>query len=89
VLQAFQMMTGELVNGLIRQSDNRLGRLLTDGKADGEVLEELYLSSVCRPPTEAERKKLLAYVSGAKEKRTAWEDVTWGLLNSKEFLLRR
>lgn len=89
VLQAFQMMTGELVNGVIRQSDNRLGKLLGDGKPDSEVLEELYLSSVCRTPTDAERKKLLSYVSRAKDKRTAWEDVAWGLLNSKEFLLRR
>lgn len=89
VLQAFQMMTGELVNGVIRQSDNHLGKLLNEGKPDGEVLEELYLSSVCRPPTDAERKKLLSYASGAKEKRAAWEDITWGLLNSKEFLLRR
>ncbi len=89
VLQAFQMLTGELVNGLIRQSDNRLGTLIADGRSDDAVLDEMYLSAVSRPPTTAERTKLLAYVSGAKDKRAAWEDVTWGLLNSKEFLLRR
>ena len=89
VLQAFQMLTGELVNNLIRQSDNRLGKLLEDGKSAGDVLDELYLSAVSRTPTTAERTKLLAYVTAAKDKRDAWEDVTWGLLNSKEFLLRR
>jgi hypothetical protein len=89
VLQAFQMMTGELVNGLIRQGDNRLGKLLAEGKNDGEVLDELYLSAVGRLPSSAEREKLLKYVMDAKEKRAAWEDVVWGLLNSKEFLLRR
>ncbi len=89
VLQAFQMLTGELVNGLIRQSDNRLGQLLDDGKPPADVLDELYLSAVSRLPTAAERTKLLAYVGGAKDQRAAWEDVTWGLLNSKEFLLRR
>jgi hypothetical protein len=91
VLQAFQMLTGELVNGLIRQSDNRIGRLLKEGQCDGDVLTELYLSSVARFPTNAERKKLLAHVAveDEKERRAAWEDVTWGLLNSKEFLLRR
>ncbi len=89
VLQAFQMMTGDLVSGLIRKEDNRIGRLLKEGVEDAEVLDELYLSSVARFPTDAERKKLLAYVAGAKQKRAAWEDVTWGLLNAKEFLLRR
>lgn len=89
VLQAFQMLTGELVNNLIRQSDNRLGKLLADGMSDGAVLEEMYLSALSRTPTTAERDKLLAYVSAAKDKRAAWEDVAWGLMNSKEFLLRR
>lgn len=89
VLQAFQMLTGDLVNNLIRQSDNRIGKMLADGKRDGEVLEEMYLSALSRTPTTAERDKLLAYVTGAKDKRAAWEDVVWGLLNSKEFLLRR
>jgi hypothetical protein len=89
VLQAFQMMTGELVNGLIRQPDNRLSKLLAEGKAEGEVLEELYLSALGRQPSAAEREKLVKYVTDAKEKRAAWEDVAWGLLNSKEFLLRR
>jgi hypothetical protein len=89
VLQAFQMMTGELVNGMIRQSENRIGRLLATGQSDSEVLEELYLSALARRPTDAEAKKLLAFVSGAPDRRAAWEDVTWGLLNAKEFLLRR
>jgi hypothetical protein len=89
VLQAFQMMTGELVNGLIRMPDNRIGKLLESGKPDAAVLEELYLSALARKPTAAEAKKLLGYVGEAKDKRAAWEDVAWGLLNAKEFLLRR
>ncbi len=89
VLQAFQMLTGELVNNLIRKEENRIGRLLKEGQCDGDVLTELYLSSLARFPTNAERKKLLAYVTEAKDHRAAWEDVAWGLMNSKEFLLRR
>jgi hypothetical protein len=89
VLQAFQMMTGELVNELIRMPNNRLGQLSKNGSSDTELLEQLYLAAVARRPSEAESAKLLSYVNGASNKREGWEDVAWGLLNSKEFLLRR
>jgi hypothetical protein len=89
LLQAFQMITGELVNSLVKDADNRLGKMLSAGKTDGEMLEEFYLAALCRPPTAAESKKLLAYVGRASDRRAAWEDVLWALLNSKEFLLRR
>jgi hypothetical protein len=89
LLQAFQLITGELLNTLIRDADNRLGKMLSAGKTDAEMLDEFYLAALCRKPTATESKKLLAYVSEAKDRRAAWEDVLWALLNSKEFLLRR
>jgi hypothetical protein len=89
MLQAFQLITGELVHTLLREPDNRIGKLMTAGKADAEILDELYLAALARPPSETERVRLLAYVGGAKDRRAAWEDVVWGLVNAKEFLLRR
>jgi hypothetical protein len=89
LLQAFQLITGELMNALVRDPDNRLGKMLSAGASDTEMLEEFYLAALCRAPTAAESKTLLAYLSAAKDRRAAWEDVLWALLNSKEFLLRR
>jgi hypothetical protein len=89
MLQAFMLITGELVNSLIREPDNRIGKLLAAGAADGVILDEFYLSALARYPSAAEKEKLLAYVRGAKDRRAAWEDVVWGLVNAKEFLLRR
>jgi len=89
MLQAFQLLTGELLHGMIRDPDNHLGDLLQANTSDATMLEDLYLSALARYPTATEREKLLGYVSQAKERRTAWEDVLWGLVNSKEFLLRR
>jgi len=89
LLQAFQLTTGELIDTLIRQRDNRIGRHLAAGTADAAVLDELYLAALCRPPTPAEATRLLAYVRSASDRRAAWEDVLWAVVNSKEFLLRR
>jgi uncharacterized protein DUF1549/uncharacterized protein DUF1553 len=89
LLQAFQLITGELTNTLIRDPDNRIGKRLAAGKTDEEILEELYLAALCRKPTGVEAKKLLALLADAKDRRAAWEDVLWAVVNSKEFLLRR
>jgi hypothetical protein len=89
LIQAFQLITGPLVHQLLRAPDNRIGKLLDAGAPPEAVLDELYLASVCRFPTAAEKAKLLGYVGAAADKRAAWEDVAWGLVNAKEFLLRR
>jgi hypothetical protein len=89
LLQAFQLITGELMNSLVKESDNRIGKMISAGKTDSEILDELYLAALSRAPNATESRKLLAYVAQAKDRRAAWEDVLWALLNSKEFLLRR
>jgi hypothetical protein len=89
MIQAFQMLTGELLTGMLREPDNRIGKLLAAKADDGVVLDELYLAAISRRPSAAERAKLLGYVGAATDRRAAWEDVAWGLVNAKEFLLRR
>ncbi|MBL8867382.1 MAG: DUF1553 domain-containing protein [Planctomycetia bacterium] len=89
LLQAFQMINGEQVNAMLRKSDNRIGKLLDRGATDAEMLDELYLSALGRFPNPTEKSKLGNYIKAAPDRRKAWEDVAWGVLNSKEFLLRR
>ncbi|MCS6852789.1 MAG: DUF1549 and DUF1553 domain-containing protein [Gemmataceae bacterium] len=87
--RAFQFITGEVVHDLLSAPNNRLGRLLASGKEDAAILDELYLASLARRPSDAEQTATLALVRASSDRRAAWEDVLWGLINSKEFLLRR
>jgi hypothetical protein len=87
--QAFQLITGEVLNQMLAEPDNRLGKLLAAGHSDGEILDELYLAALCRRPRAEERKAALTLIRRGGERRAALEDVLWGVVNAKEFLLRR
>jgi hypothetical protein len=87
--QAFQLITGPVLNRMLSEPRNRIGRLLAAGRSPSEIIDELYLAALCRPPSARERGKTTALLARAKDKRLALEDVMWGLVNAKEFLLRR
>jgi hypothetical protein len=86
--QALQLINGPTVNEKLRNPGNRLGRLLGQKMSEPDMLNELYLATLSRPPAEGEVKAALEHVAKAADKRKAWEDVQWALINSKEFLFR-
>ena len=86
--QALQLINGPTLNEKLRNPSNRVGKLLQAQKAEPEMLTDLYLSTLSRPPTEGEVKVNTAYLAKAADKRKAWEDIHWALINSKEFLFR-
>lgn len=87
--QAFFMISGPSVNELLTRSDNRLAALLDSGKPNRAVVEELYWTALTRAPSESELTKTVAHIEKAKDRRAGVEDVLWGLVNAKEFVLRR
>jgi hypothetical protein len=49
-------------------------------------LEELFLATVSRLPTENETKAFAAYRAKAPDRRTAFVDTMWALVNTTEFI---
>ena len=86
--QALQLINGPTVNEKLRNPGNRLGRLLGQKMSEPDMLNELYLATLSRLPAEGEVQAALGHVAKAADKRKAWEDVQWALINSKEFLFR-
>src|SRR5262249_47259156 len=89
VSQTLQLLTGELLNRLLSHPDNQIGKYLVAGRTNSEMMEELYLHALSRLPTAQEHQAACAYLERARDRRAAWEDVVWALLNAKEFLLRQ
>src|SRR5262249_53367975 len=75
LVQAFQLLTGEMLQEMLADPNNRIGRLLAAGKSDGEIVEELYLAALSRRPTADESAKLTGFIGQAKDRRAAVEDV--------------
>jgi hypothetical protein len=86
--QALQLINGPAVNDRLRNPNNRIGKLLAAKKSDREVLDDLFLVTLTRPPTDSEVQAMLDHINTQMDKRKAWEDVHWALINAKEFLFR-
>jgi hypothetical protein len=86
--QALQLINGPTVNDKLRNPNNRIGQLVAKKASDPEMLNELYLVALSRPPAPDEVKAAMDHLAKNTDKRKAWEDLVWALLNSKEFLFR-
>ncbi len=86
--RALELRNGEYILGKLRVPENRIGRLLAAKTPDAELIDELFLATLSRLPLSDERRAALDHVANAADKRGAWEDVQWALLNTNEFLFR-
>ena len=84
--QTLQLLNSNEMQNKIGGKDGRIATLMKDKKSNDQVLEEIYLAAFGRTPKPDESKKVLEYVAGQSDAKSAWEDVVWAMLNSKEFL---
>lgn len=64
----------------------RLAVGLKAGWTDDEMMEELYLSTLGRRPTEYERQAVRESLAEGASREEAWQDVLWALINCAEFV---
>lgn len=83
--QALHLLNGSATNAKITQG-KVVDELLKDNAPVDKALDRLYVRCLCRYPTEAERKELLASIEKAPSPKEGMEDVFWALLNSQEFV---
>jgi len=86
--QALQMINGPLVHTKVRDEKNRLRTMAAATKTDADIVTELYLAALSRPPSEAELAAATKHVSAGTDRMQGLEDVCWALLNANEFLFQ-
>jgi hypothetical protein len=67
-------------------ADGRLDRILDRFGRPERVIEELYWTTLSRPPTAREIEVCLAHCQDRKESPKAFEEIFWALLNADEFI---
>jgi len=85
ITQLLELQNGDRLLQKINSGDGRLGLLLKNQKDDRPLATELFLSTLCREPTDAEWSAVqVALKDGPRDE--VFHDLLWALLNSKEFV---
>jgi hypothetical protein len=87
---ALMLQGGDFVQAKLTAPTGRVAALAASTRPDREAVEEMFLLTLGRKPTEAEARKVLGYL-GRDPKRSRqqnYEDVMHALLNHPEFLFQ-
>src|SRR5262249_35645483 len=85
VPQLLHLQNNESFVERARAADGRLGQMLAAKRADAEIVDELFLATLSRPPRDSERAAVRAALADGGDRAEALRDLFWALVNSKEF----
>lgn len=86
LVQALHTLNGDTLTTKLADKNGRIARLIKDKKAPEEIVQELYVAALCRPPSDDELKVSIEYVKESATPQEGYEDILWSLMNSKYFL---
>lgn len=87
IAQALHLMNSEEIAAKIHSPAGAARRLARSKMTPAEIVDELYLSTLTRFPTEPERAAMLRiFTESEGDRQAATEDILWALLNSRGFV---
>jgi hypothetical protein len=85
--QKLFLMTDKGLLDKFNAPEGRLSQLLQSELTDEQILEELFLATLTRFPTQRDRELFAAYRERQQDRRAAFTDTLWALINTREFIL--
>ena len=82
--QTLHMAVGDTVRDRLGAS-GEVKRLLDKGTSPEDMIEELFVRTLSRMPTQDEKTALRELIGDAVKDQATYEDIFWSLLNSTEF----
>jgi len=90
--QALHLLNSDEVQQKITRGGGRVDQIANakDARTDAEKVEELFLWAFARKPSADDLKAALDHIGkNEKNKRVAYENIVWALLNTKEFVFNQ
>ncbi|MGD9722600.1 MAG: DUF1549 domain-containing protein [Pirellulales bacterium] len=85
--QSLHLLNSSEVQGKLSAGEGRAALLAGDKERSREAkVREIYLRVYSREPAADEAAVALEHLSKAKDEKSAYEDILWALVNTKEFL---
>jgi hypothetical protein len=87
--QALHLLNSDEVQGKLSRGGGRADKLAQEAaKEDRVKIEELFLWAFARKPSQPEMDAALAHIvkQGPANKKAAYENILWALINTKEFV---
>jgi hypothetical protein len=84
--QALNLVNGKTISDAVADAGGRVAKAILSGRSDRELVTELYLVSLSRPPGAEELDGGMKYLQGGAARAARAQDLLWALVNSKGFL---
>src|SRR5450432_396021 len=84
--QALNLVNGKTISDAVADASGRIAKAILAARPDREMLEDMYLASMSRPPSAEELAKGLKYLEAGGGRAARAQDLLWAIVNSKAFL---
>jgi hypothetical protein len=85
--QALHLLNSDEVQNKLSQAGSRADQMAKDPRPDNEKVEELFMWAFAHKPSADQLNLALAHIAQhPNDKKSAYENILWALLNTKEFV---
>ena len=84
--QALNLVNGKTISDAVADANGRVAKAVLSGRSNHDLVSELYLASLSRPPSAAELESGIKYLQDGAGRTARAQDLLWALVNSKAFL---